>query len=245
MNYKEEIGDLVEDASKYDVVLQGCNCQNRMGAGIAKFLRQKYPEIYEADTIAYKRGEVKLGNYSKWVNEEIETTFVNCYTQYGTTGRLVGRADVDYDAIRKSFKSVNKEFAGKRVGIPLIGCGLAGGDWSKVGEIIDEELSEVDPIVVFLLSDYIKIKMTEFFKKEYDLDRYDSWMNIELPKGQETLTYFLDLPKMSIHFGIVPHMFKNQLETFLSGLNCVSYVDKKEKYFFKLKITDDFKSYYK
>ena len=36
--------------------------------------------------------------------------------------------------------AVKMEFAGRRIGYPMIGAGLAGGDWMMISRIISEEL---------------------------------------------------------------------------------------------------------
>lgn len=45
-------GDLVKMANmgKFDLILHGCNCRNTMGSGIAKQIKDKFPDAYEADT---------------------------------------------------------------------------------------------------------------------------------------------------------------------------------------------------
>ena len=40
------------------------------------------------------------------------------------------------------FRKLKNDFGGKRIGYPLIGAGLAGGDWKKISNIIDEELTD-------------------------------------------------------------------------------------------------------
>ena len=56
----------------------------------------------------------------------------------------------DYEAIREVFKSIRRDFAGKRIGYPMIGAGLAGGDWDTISEIICEALvGEDHTMVVF------------------------------------------------------------------------------------------------
>ena len=47
----------------------------------------------------------------------------------------------DYAAIRAAMQQVKAQFAGKRIGYPKIGAGLAGGDWATIAQIIDEELA--------------------------------------------------------------------------------------------------------
>jgi O-acetyl-ADP-ribose deacetylase (regulator of RNase III) len=43
---------------------------------------------------------------------------------------------------------MKQEFSGKRIGIPLIGAGLAGGDWNKIAAIIDEAMQGEDITLV-------------------------------------------------------------------------------------------------
>jgi O-acetyl-ADP-ribose deacetylase (regulator of RNase III) len=43
---------------------------------------------------------------------------------------------------------IKQNFSGKRIGYPLIGAGLAGGDWKIISEIIDQELKGEDHTVV-------------------------------------------------------------------------------------------------
>jgi len=41
-----------------------------------------------------------------------------------------------------------RQFAGRRIGYPRIGAGLAGGDWQRIAAIIDEELAGEDHTLV-------------------------------------------------------------------------------------------------
>jgi O-acetyl-ADP-ribose deacetylase (regulator of RNase III) len=45
-------------------------------------------------------------------------------------------------------RKMNRVFKGMRIGLPQIGCGLAGGDWNRVKEIIQRELKDMDVTVV-------------------------------------------------------------------------------------------------
>ena len=146
-------GDLLKMAidGKFDVIIHGCNCFCTMGAGIASQIAQQFPSAYKADKETTNGDKTKLGNYTK---VEVSMfggpvfTIVNAYTQYGYGGRLNGETDVDYNALRNVMRKINTDFAGKRVGYPLIGAGLAGGDWNIIAEIIDQELVDVDHTLV-------------------------------------------------------------------------------------------------
>jgi len=135
-------GDLIQLAQggKFDVIIHGCNCFCTMGAGIAKTIKDIFPEAYKADLNTKKGDRSKLGNIS-WVKAETKhgsLIIVNGYTQYDWKGK--GRK-ADYEAIRNVFIKVKNQFTGLRIGYPAIGAGLAGGDWQKISEIIEEELN--------------------------------------------------------------------------------------------------------
>lgn len=136
-------GDLIKLAieGEFDVIIHGCNCFCTMGAGIAKIIKQKFPEAYQADLETDKGVKSKLGSIS-WAKSKTlngELIIVNGYTQYNWRGRGV---KADYKAIRKVFKLVKEEFSGLRIGYPAIGAGLAGGDWEIISGIISEELKD-------------------------------------------------------------------------------------------------------
>jgi hypothetical protein len=75
---------------------------------------------------------------------------VNSYTQfrYGPNHADGNKMPVDYDAIRLCMRKINYLFAGKIIGLPKIGAGLAGGDWNIIREIIIEELPRLDICIV-------------------------------------------------------------------------------------------------
>ena len=136
-------GDLIELAieGNFDLIIHGCNCFCTMGAGIAKTIKQKFPEAYKADLETEKGDKSKLGEIS-WVKTQTENgelIIVNGYTQFNWRGS--GRK-TDYDAIREVFRKVKKEFLGLRIGYPAIGAGLARGDWKIISEIIEQELKD-------------------------------------------------------------------------------------------------------
>lgn len=140
-------GDLIKlaEARQFDVIGHGCNCQHRMGAGIAKSLAKRFPLIREADAATPFGERGKLGTYSKAHIAELDLTILNIYSQFDTSGPL---PRVDYGAIELAARSIAAEFPGKRLGLPMIGAGLAGGDWLIIKEILGRELEAVDLTVV-------------------------------------------------------------------------------------------------
>lgn len=112
------------------------------------------------------RGDInKLGqiNFKKlWVNNEkvyhgLDSKssakplyVVNAYTQYnyGANHADGDKKPVDCEAITLVMRKINRIFAGKHIGLPKIGSGLAGGSWKIIQEIIKAELTDCDVTVV-------------------------------------------------------------------------------------------------
>jgi O-acetyl-ADP-ribose deacetylase (regulator of RNase III) len=145
MSIKYVKGNLITLAKEgnFDLISHGCNCFCCMGAGIAKDIKREFPGAYQADckTSNGKRSKLGTCSFAEWNNIII----VNAYTQHHWKGSGV---KVKYGAIRSCLKWIKKTYPGKRIGLPRIGCGLAGGDWSKVEAIIEEVLGDEDVTVV-------------------------------------------------------------------------------------------------
>jgi O-acetyl-ADP-ribose deacetylase (regulator of RNase III) len=133
-------GNLLDlaDQGHFDVIAQGCNCFCVMASGLAPQIKTKYPEAYEVDCATVAGDITKLGTITH--TENTTPIVVNIYSQYDTKGRRQGKIDLDYDALRSGLKAMKEKFSGKRFGINRIGSGLAGGDWSIIEKIIEEEM---------------------------------------------------------------------------------------------------------
>jgi O-acetyl-ADP-ribose deacetylase (regulator of RNase III) len=148
---KKVKGDLIAlaQAGAFDVIVHGCNCFCTMGAGIARGIAKTFPKALAEDKRTGKGDRGKLGQISvaEIAQGDLRLTVVNAYTQFDWRGQ--GRK-ADYDAIRSSFSIIADRFAGKRIGFPMIGAGLAGGDWQVIEGIIEAELAGLDyTLVVF------------------------------------------------------------------------------------------------
>lgn len=139
---KKVKGDLLK--SNKNVIAHGCNCQGSMGAGIAKQIKEQYPKAYEKYVKAcseYSADDL-LGRV-QYV--EINNTFyiANLFTQK-YYGRL--HNGLDYDVFKKCMDKLIGDCAKNHIflGIPKIGCGLAGGDWNRCEDIISDLESKYD-----------------------------------------------------------------------------------------------------
>ncbi len=140
---KHIVGDLIRDAKQFELICHGCNCYNNMGAGIAAGVRKVFPEAYKIDCMTQYGDRKKLGTITHTINST--PIIVNAYTQYKYGGKEM---NADYNAIRSCMKIIKEKFTGKKIGLPYIGAGLAGGDWNIIEQIIKEELDGEDVTIV-------------------------------------------------------------------------------------------------
>ena len=142
-------GDLIKMAQRgeFELIAHGCNCMCAMGKGIALTIKQEFPEAYEADCQTKAADETKLGTCTE---AEVNTKsgklkVVNCYTQFHWRGT---GSKISYDAIESCMKWIKENYSDKKIGLPLIGAGLGGGDWNRISAIIEKELSGCDVTIV-------------------------------------------------------------------------------------------------
>jgi O-acetyl-ADP-ribose deacetylase (regulator of RNase III) len=162
MKYQEIKGDLIELAlsGSFDAIAHGCNCFSLQKSGIAvqmsktfdthAFSREHYVEEGNIDKlgcidfeeiIKTQLGEVTLSKKYEADNIILDDSFksfyvINAYTQYQPGKNL------DYEALTLCLRKINKIFKGKHIGLPQIGCGIAGGIWDvNKFSIIDAESS--------------------------------------------------------------------------------------------------------
>lgn len=169
-------GDLIKFAKegRFDVIAHGCNCFCKQKSGIASQMVEHFntdkfemeDEKYKGDynklgNIDYKTcllyrdtplsGAYKItfGNASKQAKDVKMLHIVNAYTQF-KPGEATSPYNIplDYDGLRMCFRKMNREFCGFHIGIPMIGSGLAKGDWTKIEKIIHEEFTNCNVTIV-------------------------------------------------------------------------------------------------
>jgi len=114
---------------------------------------EQYPESYEMDLRSSLGDPLKLGDLTHVRAGDV--WIFNLYTQfrYGYPPM-----QVDYDAVRSSLLLMRKHLelrrllSSSKIGMPKIGCGLAGGDWEIVSKIIEEVFPDIT-IHVYVFSD--------------------------------------------------------------------------------------------
>lgn len=141
-------GDLL--TSNEDVIAHGVNIRGGFGSGVAGQIAKIYPNVKKAYLDKFQEDGWKLGDIQV-IDVGRDIIVINCATQhnYGYDGR---RLYADYEAIEQCLIKV-KEFCIRNnmtLGIPRIGCGLAGGDWQVVEDILLKVFNNYD-VTVYIL----------------------------------------------------------------------------------------------
>jgi O-acetyl-ADP-ribose deacetylase (regulator of RNase III) len=136
-----------------DFIVQQVNCKGVMGAGLARQIRNRWPVVKE-EYVSFCRGRKQLlGQMLPIQTYPGGPVICNCF---GQDGYGSGRNYTDYQALKDTLEKV-RELAFEttqnmprlkdhiNIAIPYgIGCGLAGGDWNTVFEIINTVFRECD-----------------------------------------------------------------------------------------------------
>ena len=129
-------GDIFDNVHNAQALAHGCNCQGSMGAGIAKGLRARYPEMFEEYRKRCKAEprQFNLGDCWLWKADKQAWVF-NLATQEG-----FWHARASYEAIETALRSMRKQADAEgitRIAVPRIGVGYGGLSWKKVRVIIE------------------------------------------------------------------------------------------------------------
>lgn len=137
-------GDLLE--SYANVIVHQVNCMGVMGAGLARQIRAKWPSVYnEYRALCVEASAPRdLMGKAQIVSVEPGCSVANCFAQqdYRRAGQNVcitdyGSLSLALNEVREYATSINA----RTVALPFeLGCGLAGGDWNIVRDIINEAL---------------------------------------------------------------------------------------------------------
>lgn len=127
-------------AEKSGILVHGCNCQGKMGSGIALQFRQTYPQVYIDYTdewCKYRQEPQTLLGKVVYTKVSSKLIIASAFTQlyYGNDPSVVY---VNYPAIETAFTDINKIALELDMSIksPRIGAGLANGNWNTIMNIL-------------------------------------------------------------------------------------------------------------
>ena len=144
-----------------DIICHQVNCQGAMNSGVAKAIREKWPQVYDEYIQKYKdrENEILLScssfehipSTSETLLGDIQVVFitdkktmavVNMFAQegYGYDGRRYTSYDAFWSCLGEIKKYINPE---KTIAFPArIGCVRGGANWNVILTMIEEVLGE-------------------------------------------------------------------------------------------------------
>ena len=163
-------GDLLKSDCQY--ICHQVNCQGRMGSGIAKQIRAKWPAVYDAYHAKFQEMEDEISEmcggfeYQLDVSEVLlghmqivpvndKQNVINMFAQqyYGYDGKRYTSYDAFWACLGGIRDSVPK---GSKIGFPYkIGCGLGGASWPVIFQMIDEVLGEDFQVYIYTLEEEV------------------------------------------------------------------------------------------
>ena len=129
---KEVQGDLLKQP--VDIIAHQTNCMGVMGAGLALQVKKQLltsDEYQKYVKVCREQGKELMGN-TQLLEAPDGRIIANCFGENAPTGK---KLDTDYQALMHSLIKVRNyaKRSDMTVGVPgLMGCGLAGGDWKIV-----------------------------------------------------------------------------------------------------------------
>lgn len=149
-------GNLLD--SNCDYICHQVNCQGVMGSGIAKQIRERWPEVYQI-----YRGFCNLYEFDAAdllgkidivpINDSTGRQVINMFSQnkYGYDGERY----TSYDAFAIALHAITDALPPwATIGFPKnIGCGLGGGNWKVISALIEEILGDTHEVYIYELED--------------------------------------------------------------------------------------------
>lgn len=125
-------------------ILHGVNCQGVMASGVAKTFKEIYPSSYMKYLAYHQKGRESKSFFNPigkivWMKEWDDKITISGHTQnfYGKDGKLY----TNYGAVTEVMLYCNLlclELGINQIAMPKIGCGLGGGDWNVVSNLIND-----------------------------------------------------------------------------------------------------------
>lgn len=159
---KEVNGNLLT-YSGIQVIAHQTNCLGVMGAGIAKQIKNLWPNVFEEYKSYCKDPDDphKLLGKCQIVHIESDKYVANLFGEYSFCESVAPYEEggkprhTDYDALKEALHRLHTWMVlndKETVGVPYcIGCGLAGGSWSIVHQMLVDEFEDDEDITLYIV----------------------------------------------------------------------------------------------
>ncbi len=141
-------GDATAPAARPAVIVHVCNDIGGWGAGFVVALSRRWKEPETAYRAWHRSGDGFALGEVQLVEVAPGLYVANMIAQHDIRARE-GVPPIRYEALHRALSSLDAKVAPETsVHMPRIGCGLAGGSWEEVSEIVRETLVDAGREVV-------------------------------------------------------------------------------------------------
>jgi len=130
-------GNLFE--SQAQTLVNTVNCAGVMGKGVALVFRERYPAMYEDYRRRCEKREIQPGVLTLYKDSRPWVLNFPTKRHWRARSRLE-----DIEAGLKELVAHYKEWGITSLGMPALGCGHGGLDWSDVRTLIEKHLGDLD-----------------------------------------------------------------------------------------------------
>ena len=149
-------GDITK--SDCDIICHQVNCQGAMNSGVAKAIREKWPEVYNNYKVWCDRNKTDtkrlLGLYQViQINDNPQKWVVNLFAQqwYGYNETRFTDYEAFYNCIYEMSLMLTDNLKDKTIAFPYkIGCVRGGANWNIIKTMIEEVFSGHDVTFYYL-----------------------------------------------------------------------------------------------
>ena len=136
-------GDIFESGA--DIIVHQVNCQGVMGSGVARQVRERYPNVYNKYAEECKKsnplGKILIVRADNADNSKPLIANLFAQDKYGYDGGCY----TDYEALQKCLDALNICAKGMTVAIPyMMSCYRGGANWEIVARMIINTLKDCD-----------------------------------------------------------------------------------------------------
>lgn len=147
-----KVGDILQCTES--MIVHQTNCQGVMGSGLAKQIKDKYPEVYQTYLFHCKTNIPQNLLGTSLICEANDGKYIaNVFGQFSFGQGL----QTDYAALKNALKEVYAFALQNNLSVAFpykIGCGLGGGDWNIVFDIINEVFYGPVPFDIYKLEEF-------------------------------------------------------------------------------------------
>jgi O-acetyl-ADP-ribose deacetylase (regulator of RNase III) len=130
-------------------IAHGVNCRGKMGAGIAREFKRRFPQMFKEYRRRCYSGELRPGGY--FLDKTTEPWVLNLATQNTTQG-----ATLEYmRSSLENFASYYSREGIRSLAMPKIATGLGALGWNDVRNLMEEVLNPL-PLAVYVYEEYIE-----------------------------------------------------------------------------------------